>query len=155
MSTPRKVNFPATISWSVWIMIKRVLVKLKSSVTVCPECKYFGLYWLLVWLQCCSITASAIFRVGEQEECLFLVFPSPQKILGTLDEGKKRSNPKLVCQLQLSVSVHFLTHFVEGVVQPLQLQYTSLTVFYLLKQHRVIKPLKWNEDVACLLLSYG
>lgn len=88
MSTPRKVNFSATISRSVWIMIKRYWVKYKSSVAVCSEYKYFRL-WVLVWLKCCRKTV--IFRLREQEEYLFPVFPSPRN-LGYVNEEKKYSN---------------------------------------------------------------
>lgn len=94
----------------------------------------------------CGFSVAAILPqlflgLGSRKNAHFLS-SRPPKILGTLDEGKKRSSPKLVCQIQLTVSVHFLAHFVGGVVQPLQLQYTSLTVFCLLKKHKVIKPLK-------------
>jgi len=54
-----------------------------------------------VWLKRCNKTVSVIFRFGEQEECLFPVLPSPQNP-GCLRQGKKSSNPELVCQLPLN-----------------------------------------------------
>lgn len=47
---------------------------------------------MLVWLKCCRKTVSVIFRLGEQEEYLLPVFPSPRN-LGYVNEEKKYSNP--------------------------------------------------------------
>lgn len=127
---PRKVNFSATISRSVWIMIRRYWAKCRSSVTVCPEYKYVSL-GVLVWLKCCRKTVSVIFRLGEQEEYLFPVFPSPRNREYLM--RRNIANPELVYQFPLNKVSTFPDLLCGGSST------ATLTVFSLLNQHKGIE----------------